>query len=403
MPVDLTKLPQPLPPLQKFSGWFWAMLLFAFVVAGGLITLIVSFFYSLSDLLLILCAVVVPIGLWVFSLLYGIYYRGYREAYIKQWNINRNGRREHLIDYARRGLYVLSHSVLTRYGESGNANGVTSNSYSINGDNFGNDNELISYKQQKSYLDITPSNFDARLEALFIQWCNEYQSLLTALPNNLQIHVRLFIETPTKIENIEALWQRTFGKLICPASIMVNSPCRGTLFTQVWLDNSDYDDDLLLLINARLFAFPIKNDAEEALIMLLAGEQAIKKLTEVVNTDKIAKIYRSEQTGELAKTLDHALLWGAKHSASYDGVWYSGISTQQNIDIMNYFNQIEFDPGSIFNIDTTIGNAKHSAYFFALALAVEHTLSTGNKQLIVVGEPDITASVVATITNNNQK
>lgn len=394
MPVDLTKLPKPLLPLKKFSWWFWGILLLALIVTCCLITFIVSFFYSLSDLLLILCAAIGPISLWIFSLLYGIYYRGYREEYVKQWNLHRDKRQQQLIDYARRGLYVLSLTLTTKHGDSGNAQGVTSKSYSINGSR---DNNLIAYEPQKLHLGITASDFYSRSEIFFVKWCDEYKSFFSGLSYNHNIHVRLFIETSSEVENIETLWFQTLGRLIRPTSFAIEEVKNSALFTQQWLDNSDHDDDLLLLINVHLFSSPSQNEAEEVLLMLLAGEQAFKKLADVIESDKVVKIYRSEQTAELAKTLDHALLWGQEDKKSYDGVWYSGVSNQQNIDIMKHFNDIEFEPGGIFNIDTTIGNAKNSAYFFALALAVEYAQSTGNKQLVVVGEPDITASVVTMV------
>ncbi|WP_392559030.1 hypothetical protein [Orbus mooreae] len=141
MPVDLSKLPQSLLPIKKFSWWFWGILLLVLIVTGSTITFIISFFYSLSDLLLILGTIVIPACLWIFSLLYGIYYRGYREEYIKQWNIHHDKRKQQLVVYARRGLYILYHSLITEYGEEGNGNGVASNHYSIitkrhaNGDN----------------------------------------------------------------------------------------------------------------------------------------------------------------------------------------------------------------------------------------------------------------------------
>ncbi|WP_392559018.1 hypothetical protein [Orbus mooreae] len=397
MPVDLTKLPQSLLPLKKFSWWFWAILLLALVVTGCFITFVVSFFYSISDLLLVLCSVVVPIGLWMFSLLYGIYYRGYCEAYIKQWNIYRDKRQQQLIDYARRGLYVLQFSLITEYGKIGSGNGVANAKYAITTKPTTNGCHSVAYSSLPlaSHLDI--GNYYERLKIILAYWRTEHKLLLTELPIDTNIHVRLFIDTELKDEKIEELWLNSLGKLIHPASFSIEDTQNSALFTQQWLDNSDYDGDLLLLINAHLFNSPSQNEAEEALLMLFAGEQAFKKLADVIDTEQVAKIYRSEQTGELAKTLDHALLWGQEDKKSYDGVWYSGVSNQQNIDIMKHFNDIEFEPGGIFNIDTTIGNAKNSAYFFALALAVEYAQSTGNKQLIVVGEPDITASVVTTV------
>lgn len=396
MSVDLTKLPQPLSPLKKFNWWFWVILLLVLVSTGCLIAFVINFFYLLSDLLLVLGAVIVPIGLWVFSLLYGIYFRGYREEYIKQWNIYREQRKQQLINYARRGFYVLNYQIITEYGMYDNAQGIISNQFSMISKKSRYSDIVIPHSLLPVPKDLLVDNFYERLYIIFVQWRAEYELLFFHLATS-NIHVRLFIDTPILLDNIESLWLKTIGQLLTPTSFSLEKVQNSTKFLEKWLDNSEYDEDILLLINVHLFASPTKNEAEEALFMLLAGEQAFKKLADVIDTEQVAKIYRSEQTGELAKTLDHALLWGQEDKKTYDGVWYSGVSNQQNIDIMKHFNDIEFEPGGIFNIDTTIGNAKNSAYFFALALAVEYAQSTGNKQLIVVGEPDITASVVTTV------
>lgn len=398
MSVDLTKLPDPLPPLKKSNGWFWVILLFIFIIIGSLATGIISFSFSVSNLLFMLGCLVLPIVLWLFTFLYGIYQRGYREAYIKQWNIHREDRRQELIDFARRGLYVVRSTIITEYGKGSNGEGVANGQYAISAKIPSGGNSPIPHSAIKLPSNIKSSYFQERIKQFFVDWQQEYHSILSKLPADRNLHVRFFVDADTPIANIGTLWQQTFGKTIFPASISVENAKSSMLFIQQWLDNSDHDNDLLLVINVHLFSSPQKYEAEEALFLLLAGEKAVKDVESIIETSKLVKIYRSEQMGELNKTLDHALLWGADDEKPYDGVWYSSVSIEKNIEIMNYFNEVEFDQGNVFNIDTTIGNARDSAYLFAIALAAEYAAVSDNKQLVIVGEPDITASVVASVT-----
>ncbi|WP_392563387.1 hypothetical protein RHO13_08140 [Orbus wheelerorum] len=394
MPVDLTKLPQQQPALQPFSWWFWAILLLAFVIIGCLTTFILSFFYSISNLFFVLGALILPVVIWGFTFLCGIYYRGYREAYIKKWNLYRQTRRQQLIDYARRALYVLDYSVITEHGESGNSNGVVSNQYAVVAKRPSNGSSPIPHSALAVPINLTRNDFYQRLLILFKQWQEKYQLQFSQLPIDLKIHVRLFIDTPVKIDNLDIIWLKTLGTIIKPTSFSTEDTRNCSTFTEQWLDNSEHDDDLLLVINTHLFNLPTLNEAESAILILFAGENAIKATSLANYQHPFAKVYRAEQTDKLNQTIDNAILWGDVDNKAYDGVWYSSVTTEQNIEIMNYFNSIKFEYDAIYNIDNSIGNTKYSAYFLALVLAIENTLKTQNKQLVMVSEPKLTASVV---------
>lgn len=397
MPVDLTLLPKPLPALKKFNVWFWGILLLVFITISAIATFVISFFYTISNLLFVVGALVFPIFIWVFAILYAVYHRGYQESYIKQWNSEREIRRAQLIDYARRGLYVIRYSLITEHGQGTNANGVVKNKYAVTSKRPHNGNNPIAHSALALPINVGSANFYERLETLFEAWQQEYKSLFDSLPAQINIHVRLCIDTSNKVDKLETLWQKTLGKIVIASSLDIIEPKTSSTFIEQWLDDSNHDDDLLLIINAHLFSSPSQNEAESALLMLLAGEKTIKSLPQSIFSSRLVKIYRSEQTSTLNQTLDNTLLWGNVDDTPYDGVWYSGVEPEQNIEIMNYFNDIEFEHGHIFNIDTSIGYAKNSAYFLALALAIEHTVNTQNKQLIVIGKPKITASVVTSV------
>lgn len=330
----------------------------------------------------------------MFIFLYGLYYRGYRETYIKQWNAYRDIRYQQLVNYARRGVYVLYYNLTTEYSDYNNANGIVNNRFALITKRHSSGSSIIPHSALNLPNNVNSGDFYERLEPLFKQWQQHYKSYFNQLPSDLNIHVRFFIDSTSPIENLENLWSQTVGSLIRTSSFKIEDTKSSSKFIEAWLDNSDHDDDLLLVISAHLFNSPTKNEGEFASLMLLAGERAVK--TPFLSTLQLplVKVCRSEQTDSLSQTIDKALLWGNTDNKRFDGVWYGGISNDINIQIMNHFNDIDFKPNGIFNIDTSIGSVGYSTYWLALALAVENTLTTKNKQFVIVGNPNISAQVV---------
>jgi hypothetical protein len=397
MAYNLDSLPEPLPEIKKLNYSFWAMLLLAFLVIGSITMWIVSYFYPLSNFLLVAAALGLPIGIWLFVFLYGLYCRSYRKYSIEEWNAGREQYRQALISEARRGLYLLKSSLITEYGRNGNANGVFTGQYMIRAKSPYNGGSPIAHTALPTPENIIPLDFYQRFKHLLVEWQKEHHVLFNELPKSLELHVRFFIDIPIASDTVMALWQKTLGKVVMPASFAIENPKISTTFIEQWLDDREHDNSLLLVINAHLFTTPKMNEAETAIMMLLAGENAVKHLERL--PDPLVKIYRSEQTASLKQTLDNALLWGNADNKLYDGVWYSRISDSQNIDIMNHFEQIKFNHQQILNIDRSIGNAQDSAYFLALGLAVEQAANSQNKQLVIIGQPAVTASVVTHVTS----
>jgi hypothetical protein len=131
MSYNLNSLPEPLPELKKFNFSFWAMLLLAFLVIGSITTWIVSLFYPISNVLLVVAGLGLPVGVWLFVFLYGLYCRSYHKYSIAERNAGREQHRQELISEARRGLYLLKSLLITEYGQNGNANGVLSGQHMV--------------------------------------------------------------------------------------------------------------------------------------------------------------------------------------------------------------------------------------------------------------------------------
>jgi hypothetical protein len=397
MPVNLNSLPSRLPEPQKLRIWIWIGLLFLFVAIGFLSSLSYSFFNQMSNFWFISCSFLLPISVWVFCFLYGLYIRFCNSMSIDDWNQNCDEERQELVNFAKRGLYVVKYSLVTEYGDYGNAEGIVNNRYLLSSKQASNNKKPVAHSAITVPGNLKINGAFERLTILFENWYKLYQPLFKQLSPELKIHVRLFIEANATVDELENLWAKTFGGAINSISFEIVEPKNSTKFTESWLDDTNYDDDLLFVISAHLFNAPAKNEGEFALCMLLAGEKANNRtfLTDADIQSLAIKIYRSEQTKMLTQTIDNALLWGGGVDEEYDGIWMSGVSPKQNIDIITHLTDSDFKLNTIFNIDSSIGDVGNCKYWLALALAAENTLSTNNKQFVVVGGPEVAASVVA--------
>lgn len=234
-----------------------------------------------------------------------------------------------------------------------------------------------------------------RIELLFNNWLPDYQPILNQLSSQLKLHVRIFIDTQITTDELERIWLKTFGKFVKPTSFEINDSATSTTFIESWLDNSDYDSDLLLVINAHLFQSPTENEGEFASVILFAGEEAIEDPLLSDFKARTVKVHRSEQTSTLTETLDKALLWGEDNQSDYDGIWTSQVSEEQNKSIMTHLTDIQFKLNNFFDVDFSIGSVRNCAYWLSLALAVEYSQENKKKQLVLIGKPNVTAFVVA--------
>ncbi|OTP96633.1 hypothetical protein B6D16_07880 [Gilliamella apicola] len=395
MAIDFESLSKPLPKKGKIKLWRWFALLIIFFLIGFIATLSYGYFFGISDFWFICCSGVTPFLLWSFCFVYKIYIRFYNNIYIEEWNYNCEKEHQHLIEFAKRGLYVVSHSLETSHGKYGNGVGVAESKLSLSTKPAGNHGLFFKYGSLTVPENIYPSDIPKRTELLFNNWLPDYQLILNQLSSQLKLHVRIFIDTQITTDELESIWLKTFGKFVKPTSFEINDSATSTTFIESWLDNSDYDSDLLLVINAHLFQSPTENEGEFASVILFAGEEAIEDPLLSDFKARTVKVHRSEQTSTLTETLDKALLWGEDNQSDYDGIWTSQVSEEQNKSIMMHLNDIQFKLNNFFDVDFSIGSVRNCAYWLSLALAVENSQENRKKQLVLIGKPNVTAFVVA--------
>jgi hypothetical protein len=401
MSVDLTSLPAPLPDAKKMNFWFWGALLIVFILLGCIITITLSFFYDISDILFISGLFVFPFVSWLLIFLYGVFLYGNHLIYIEQWNLCIEERKQELINYGQRGLYVLGFSLITEQGETRNAATIANNDFLITSKLHRNSGIVIPHTTLSGIKGMTSESFDERLKFIFTRFEKEYKAKFATVLTQANLHVRLFIDAQISNDQIKALWMETWGKIIYhPASFEIEDPSHSSTFIETWLDNDDHDDELLLLINTHLFSAPINNEGEFASMLILAGENVDSASFFPTANSPLIKVHRSEQKTEFTQTIEHALLWGSADDNQYDGVWYSGILPDLKNEIMHHFNQIQFEAKNHFNIDTSIGYAGYCSYWLALLLAIENASIKKDKQLIMIGETQLAASVVSCLQDN---
>lgn len=363
-----------------------------------------QFFYDISDILFISGLFAFPFVSWLFIFLYGAFLYGNRVIHIEQWNLCIEERKQKLINYGQRGLYVLGFSLITEQGDTGNANALINNDFIITSKLHPNSGIVIPHTSLSAFGDMTSDRFDDRLKLILTHFEKEYKTKFSTVLDQKNLHVRLFIEAEIPNDKIKTLWMMTLGKMISyPVSFEIENPVNSSTFIETWLDDRAHDDELLLVINTHLFSIPIKNEGEFASMLILAGENVkIEQLFPIFNSPSI-KVHRSEQKAKLTKTIDHALLWGSGNDNYYGGVWYNGILPDLNTEILNYFNQIQFEAKDHFNIDGSIGYAGYCSYWLALALAIDNAFIKKDKQLVMVGKSQLVASVVSCVQSKGLK
>ncbi|MCX8574731.1 MULTISPECIES: hypothetical protein [unclassified Gilliamella] len=403
MPVDLTLLPKPKPEVKKINRWFWVILLVGFILCGSIITFVLSFFYNIPNNLFISGFFLFPFFAWLLIFLNGIYFHGYRKNYNKEWNLHRERRKQQLIKYGQRGLYVLEHALVTQQGNTENVRALKNKSFQMIAKQYGNDGAVIAYTSLINDYKNNDSNYNF-LKSVFEQWKAKFKVKFLTLNSNINIHVRLFFESELEENKMEVLWSETLGKIINdPASFKIEEPKNSSTFIESWLDNSQHDNELLLVISSHMFQTPVKNEGEFISMLLLAGENVDKNCYASDISKSGVKVHRSEQTNVLNNTIDNALLWSSDIAAPYDIVWCNCMTTDIKNDIMNYFNEIRFEPKDVLDVENSIGNAGLCSYWLNLALAIENIVQSKNKQLVILGSPYVTASVVSCLPEENNK
>lgn len=404
MSVDLSLMPSALPEPKKPRIIFFIFALVILLVLGVVTTFIIGYFSALSVRWFWLGCVLIPIILWLSLISFILYQYGYAAYRITVWNEQYELRRNQLIQYARRALYTSPCYLHTEYGTSANVNNVTQQLCSVKSSVPNGGESVIAHSALSLPERVNQGDFIARLLDELEQILKHY-TLLPELSRRLPLHIRFLLADNVLSPELEQQCQQYLSEKITIQQIEFMLVTEDSNYLETWLDNSQHDNDLLLVIAANLFALPKKNEAEFVSAFLFLGEQILPQLANYpINKNDMAIVYRPEQTKQISLSIDKVLLWGDSQQAlSIADLWLSNLPNEDKDAMFSYLNQIGMTQIEQYSVDNTIGNAQKTDFWLALALAIGYAISSKKKQLIVANEPAIVCLVDHDITKNKYK
>ncbi|OCG20371.1 MULTISPECIES: hypothetical protein [unclassified Gilliamella] len=394
MAIDLNLLPQPLVLKKGLSRLFWFIALIVFIVIGLLFIyarqlnsnltlkhLIISITFSVISWLILFC-------IWLFI-------RGCNEAYVEIWNQLREERKQQLIEYGQRPLYVIFQQLISEFGDDNHAQALVGGLMSLEArtSNFSNSYENPIIYSKFPFNDLKPNDFNQKIDNLF----DNLQKTLLILNNNafndVQKHIRLFIDVPILAEDIKKIWEYKLGKTSLFDSWQVIDAKQSTVFIDGWLDDLANDDHLLCCISVHLFDSPVVYSAEAMTSMIFLGKNLINKQNTIQYIQKsksvVVALHRTEESEKLDYVLEHAELWGKlnnderSNKAPLDAIWLSQLSPEVNVNVLSRYIDKQCSVKNIYNIATSFGISGECDYWVALAFAMEYATQIDNKQMVI--------------------
>ncbi|GKX60737.1 hypothetical protein [Leminorella grimontii] len=397
MPIDLTKIPQPLEPPKGMKLLRWGILLLVFMATGSLTTLGVSRFCPLSDFWFWFLLLAAPFLLWLLSFFYGIYVSGYRDYYVEQWNKRCEQRRQELINLGQKPLLLLENIVFTQHGTAGHARRIIKGQTVLQAQVPSSGGMPIPHSALPLKTGQSSSDHKGRLENIFDELKPGLMGKISSVRKGHPLHLRLFIDTKLERNEVVNIFRNSFNGADFTSVIAV--PCEESeTYLDGWLNDPKNDNALLCVIGCRLFELPTDNDAEAVVALLMAGEKAFKKIKDKSSdnkSDSPIAISRTERQTDITRLFDNALLWGNFVDEKLGTVWTSDITPEMNASLATYLNERGLDAGETYNMDSSIGHAGGIAYWLTIAVAAEHAKSADEKQFVICGQSQTAALVVS--------
>ncbi|OCG20165.1 hypothetical protein A9G11_09740 [Gilliamella sp. wkB108] len=393
MAINLSSLPEPIILKKGLSRLFWKIALIVFIVIGLLLIYIIQFNSNIT-IEHIIIAVSFSMMSWFILLSIWLFFRGCKEVYVESWNQLREERKQQLIEYGQKPLYVIFNQLSSEFGQGNHAQAfvnelMTFDARPVTSSNVDQDPIIYSRFQ---FDNLKPHDFHLKIDKLF----NELQNVLSILNNKLfnkfQKHIRLFVDVPISTEDVKKIWEDKLGDTTLFDSWQMIEANQSTVFLDSWLDDSTNDDYLLCCISLYLFDFPTSFSAEAMTSMLFLGKNLINN-TNIIqyieeNNSCIVALHRTEEGEQLEYVLKHAELWGElelekNNKAHFDAIWLTNLSPEANVSVLTRYTDKLCSIKNIYNICSTFGISGECDYWVALAFAIEHALEIDNKQMVI--------------------
>lgn len=416
MPVDLSVLPPKITPdARPPRPVVW--LLLAVIVIGGGVALALWLWpkgKSTHDWQFWAWLVVVPS--LVYALLFAVRWHVYEQALtqVEAYNRQREDVVNHNTVFAQRPLALLAHAYVTTMGERDVAKrimrretalafrpvrgiGASVSHTSI----VSQQPEARETERRRTYRDALPLTNDNLLE-LFGRLISQLQSKLVALPSRLVLPVQLVVTGSEYPLNAAKQWETAWKAFGLGEFVLNSRPAEiGLMALDAWLDETDRQqrERVTLYVNIQLRDDPPDNGAEATTAMLVAWPDVVKR----IGLSAEAWLQRPVRAPakNSATTLETALTWGNIASVDDTQVWASGLHAEGRESLSHAFRQsptaapnLSEEAVVTANIDTSLGDAGHTAGWLACALAAECLQASDQPQLIATQEPSGVAYAV---------
>ncbi|WP_392553409.1 hypothetical protein RHO14_06010 [Orbus wheelerorum] len=402
MAIDLRLLPDPIILKKGLSWLFWCITLILSIVLGFIAIVIMQFngYLALGHIII---AIVVSIISWLIMFFLWLYIRGYKEFYAEAWNRQYENKKQQLIEFGQRPLYVIFYQLSSEFGHYNHARALVEGLFSLDAkvvnSYYGTQSPIIHSKYQ--FNDLKSNDFYKKMEFLF----DGLVPTLTVLKNEIfsssPKHVRLFIDVPISVEDIKQIWENRLGKITLFDSWQVINAKKSTVFLDSWLDDESHDDHILCCVSLHLFDYPSSYSSESMTSMVCLGNNFIKEkaIIQYIQENKllITALQRTETGKDLDYVLEHAELWGLLNCDENQVVrlWLNILSPDAKVKILSRYAEKMLPLENSHHVDSIFGISGYCDYWVALVLAIEYSAHSEGKQLIIgEKEKDFNATIV---------
>lgn len=401
MAIDFKLLPDEIHLKKPFPWWGWGIVLLIFMLVGLIVVILLQLDSQLELRDVIMWGMIFPFISWLLVVFCWIFVRGFKEVYTERCNKLRQERKEMLIAYGQRPLYIIHNEINSEFGVLQHAVKLTEQLVALEARIPYKGGNPIFHSRLPLPINISPNQFEERIKLIFDHLKSTSSMFLTTPFEIFPFHVRLFVDVPISSENIEKMWNDIIENTENFASWQIIDPRQGTTFLDSWLDNSEHDDELLWCISLHLFEHPKPYYSEVMTSLICLGGNIIKNQNIIkyitMNKIELVSLHRTEEGDDLANVLEHAQIWGkADNTELFSSLWLNQLSPDNHVNLLAKYGEQQVLMEHIYDIDRLFGIAGNNNYWLSLALAAEYCNEAKNKQLIVGQEGNrFNATIVA--------
>lgn len=395
MPVNLDLLPKPLTMKKGLSRSFWCITLIVFIVISVILICLNQPNYKIGIEHIIIAVIFAFIG-WIILLLIWLLFRGYKEFYVEGWNKLREDRKQELIEFGQKPVYVIFNQLHSEFGDENHAQALISGLLSIEAkttlSSSDYNNPII--HSRFNFNNLKNNDFSLKIDELF----KELQGVISILNNKVfqkkQKHIRIFIDVPISSELIKLSWEKKLGLTAFFDSWSVIDAKESSVFLDSWLDNSKNNDHILCCISLHLYDLPYSYSSEVMTSMICLGKNIFQTDSSIQyiqeNKLTVVALHRTQESDNLDDTLEHAELWGDFNIEESDqhpigAIWLSKLTSDINVRVLSRYIDKVCSIDNVYHINTTFGISGECDYWVGLAFAIENAKYIDEKQ-IVIGE-----------------